>query len=255
MNYKISALTGVGKLEYYEEFIDRYFKNIQEQTMFNDIEFVITYVEWTDKFEKFKKLSNVKLIKDNEKKGCYGGWNLCLKHSTADLVTNWNIDDYRFSNNCELKYDILTKEKDIDFVYNYCTDSSDINETFENFDWSYDRRVFMFPDNFHKYVFQCCMGGPDPMWRKSLHDEVGYFDWKDFPSAADWELWIKFALNGSKFKLIPEVLCLFFTNPNNVSSVMGEEKKNQEHQRLIDKYKNEIPKFETKQFNIELLGE
>ena len=27
MKYKISALTGVGKLEYYEEFIDRYFNN------------------------------------------------------------------------------------------------------------------------------------------------------------------------------------------------------------------------------------
>ena len=30
MKYKISALTGVGKLEYYEEFIDRYFNNIKE---------------------------------------------------------------------------------------------------------------------------------------------------------------------------------------------------------------------------------
>ena len=53
---------------------------------------------------------------------------------------------------------------------------------------------------------------------------------------------------------VREHTVVFFTNPNNVSAVMGDEKKQQEHQRLIDKYRNEIPKFQTKQFNIELLG-
>lgn len=247
--YKISVLTGVGKLESYDKFIDRYYKNIQEQTMFDDMEFIIAYVEWTDKFKKFKKLSNVKLVQDTKKNGPYGGWNLCLENSTSDLVTNWNIDDYRFPSNCELKYKVLLENKDIDFVYSYCTDSRDIDETFENFDWSYDRRVFMLPDEFHKYVFQCCMGGPDPVWRKGLHDKVGYFNGDDFPAIGDWEMWVRFAVNGSKFKLIPDVLCLFFTHDDQVSNMDNETKKKQ-YIKLFQKYREKMPDFEIKKFDI-----
>ena len=137
----ISVITAIGKLDNYIEFIDRYYENIQEQTIFDKMEFVLVYLEWTDKFDKFEKMSNVKLIKEvGNFKSPYNAWNIGIDNSIGDYITNWNVDDYRFPTNCELKYDILTKEKDVDFVYSYCTDSNDINETIENFNWDYDRQ-------------------------------------------------------------------------------------------------------------------
>ena len=61
------------------------------------------------------------------------------------------------------------------------------------------------------------MAGPDPMWKKSLHNKVGYFDYENFNTIGDWEMWIRFAMNGSKFKLIPEVLCIYLDHDQTVS--------------------------------------
>ena len=107
--YKTSIITAVGKLAHYEEFIPRYIKNITSQTIFNECELVIVYMEWHSAFDHFKQYNNVKFILDDQGKGMYNAWNLGIKNATGKSVTNWNIDDYRFSNNCELKYDILKK--------------------------------------------------------------------------------------------------------------------------------------------------
>jgi len=81
-----------------------------------------------------------------------------------------------------------------------------------------------------------CYAGPDPMWRKSLHDKVGYFDYKNFNTIGDWEMWIRFAESGSKFKLIPEILCLYLEH-NLTISQRQQDKTTYEKQRLYKKYR------------------
>ena len=241
---KASVITAVGKLQHYESFIKRYIKNIVNQTIFKDLEVIIVYVEWHPLFDELKKYENIKFILDDQKKGMYNAWNIGIQNATTEYVTNWNIDDLRFDNNIELKVDLLERNKDIDLVYNWYVVSQDIDEDYTNFDNSKPRYIEAYPDNAHEYACQACMCGPDPLWRKSIHDKVGYFDLK-YPSIADWEMWIRMSANGIKFKLIPEVLCLFYENPSSVSNRLSDSRDNVEKPLLYSQYKKE---FETTKY-------
>jgi hypothetical protein len=231
--YKISVITAIGPTETYSKFIPRYLENVVDQHFFNQTEHIIVYSEEHELFEEFKKYSNFKLIKEDERKGVYNAWNIGIKAATTEYVTNWNIDDLRHPINTKIKYDAITKNN-VDMVYNWYTGTRDENLNFYNAE-SLEPQV-RFPDEYEKYVMVACLAGPDPLWKKSLHDNVGYFDGDNFTSIADWEMWIRFAKSGAKFKLIPEVLCIYLDHDNTVSQT-NLNKVELEKQRLYEKHK------------------
>ena len=56
--------------------------------------------------------------------------------------------------------------------------------------------------------------GPQPMWRKSVHNRHGYFD-DSLESAGDWEFWLRLA-GTETFLHIDEILGLYLKSPNGV---------------------------------------
>jgi hypothetical protein len=232
-HYKISIITAVGPVDTYGHFISRYLDNVTKQHFFQETEHIIVYSEWNDLFNEFIKYPNFKLIKEDEKKGVYNAWNIGIKAATTPYVTNWNIDDLRHPLNTKVKYDVITNNE-VDVIYNWYVATRDENETFDNLDWS-NKQVAKYPDHYENYVMDNCYAGPDPLWKKSLHDKVGYFDYENFNTIGDWEMWIRFAKAGAKFQLIPEVLCLYLDHDNTVSQ-RQQDKVVKEKQRLIEKY-------------------
>lgn len=234
--YRASVITAVGKVDHYRDFFERYYNNIKQQTIFNDLEFIIVYVEWHPIFDKMREEhTNFTFILDDQKKGMYNAWNLGIQAATTAYVTNWNIDDLRFYNNIELKVDLLDEDSTVDLAYNWYICSTDVDEDYENFKTDKTRYVEAYPDEAHKYVYQCCMCGPDPLWRRTMHDKIGYFDIA-YPAIADWEMWVRMAANGYKFKLIPEILCLFFENENSNSNRFAESRERVEKASLYSRY-------------------
>jgi imidazole glycerol phosphate synthase glutamine amidotransferase subunit len=90
----VSCITGIGKLSKYEKFIDNYFYNIQIQEIFEQIEFVIVYSEWSDKFNGYSHLKNVKFVKekfsfiDNNLKIPNMGWNEVIINKQSNMTKN-----------------------------------------------------------------------------------------------------------------------------------------------------------------------
>ena len=233
-HYKISVITAIGPIRNYGNFILRYLDNIIDQHFFQETEHIIVYSEWSDLFNEFLKYPNFKLVKEDERRGVYNAWNIGIKAATTPYVTNWNIDDLRHPLNTKIKYDAITKNQ-VDVVYNWYVATKDENENFYNLDWT-NKQALQYPDEYEKYVMEGCYAGPDPLWKKSLHSQVGYFDYENYNTIGDWEMWIRFAKNGAKFKLVPEVLCLYLDHSNTVSQRQQGEV-NQEKQRLYEKYK------------------
>jgi len=231
--YKISVITGIGPNNVYDKFIDRYLENVLDQHFFKQTEHIIVYSDWNDEFNKFLKYPNFKLIPEDKTLGVYNAWNIGIQHATTDYVTNWNIDDIRHPINTKIKYDAITKN-DIDVVYNWYHGTIDANLNFYNANEL--KAQIAFPDNYEKYAMQACLIGPDPLWKKSLHLNVGYFDYENFKTIGDWEMWIRFANFGAKFKLIPEVLCIYLDHDNTVSKTNSNNVE-LEKQRLYEKYK------------------
>ncbi len=232
--YKISVITAIGSIDIYGKYIDRYIKSVTDQHMFLETEHVIVYSEWSDDFNKLKKYKNFKFIKENEKKGVYNAWNIGIKNCTTQYITNWNIDDIRHPINTKIKYDLLSNN-DYDFAYNYYTGTDNESLDFYNIE---NAPHLKYPDNYENYVLQDCYAGPDPMWKKDLHNKVGYFDYENFNTIGDWEMWIRFAfIAKAKFKLIPEVLCIYLDHKNTVSQRQSN-KVQSEKERLHTKYKS-----------------
>jgi len=40
------------------------------------------------------------------------------------------------------------------------------------------------------------------MWRRSLHEDIGYFDEKSFGTSSDWEFWLRAAGANKKLDLL-----------------------------------------------------
>jgi len=234
--YKISIITAIGNIETYGKFVQRYLNNVIDQHMFLQTEHIIVYSEWSDIFNIFKKYSNFKLIQEGEKLGMYNAWNIGIKAATTDYVTNWNVDDLRHPINTKYKYDLLKLNNEYEVAYNYYVGTNDINENFYNIDLN-TKSIQYFPDHYELYAKQSCLIGPDPMWKKSLHDKAGMFDITEFGPISDWEMWIRFSEQGVKFKLIPEVLCLYYDHPETVSNINAKLGKDIEYKtKLIKKY-------------------
>lgn len=213
--FKITVITAIGNNDIYEKYIPRWFSNVKEQHFFPQTEHIIVYKEWSNFFEEMKNLDNFILVKETGT-GMYNAWNQGIKLSTTPYITNWNIDDLRHPINTKIKYDLLENNPTIDMVYNWYVATREEQDNFDTIDFS-KRYIARYPDNFHEIVFENCYAGPDPMWKKSLHEQVGYFDNENFSTIGDWEMWVRFAVTGATFKLIPEILCIYFDHETTVS--------------------------------------
>jgi hypothetical protein len=231
--YKLSVITAIGKNDTYSRFFERYLNSVLDQHMFLQTEHIIVYSEWHPFFENFKKYPNFKLIKEDKSLGVYNAWNIGIKNSTTEYVTNWNVDDIRHPINTKIKYDAITKNN-VDLVYNWYIGTQNESENFSNIDYQ-TKQYLQYPDNYHEIVLENCYAGPDPLWKKSLHDTVGYFDYTNFNTIGDWEMWIRFAQSGAIFKLIPYPLCLYLDHQNTVSKTQ-QTKVYDEKVRLFQKY-------------------
>lgn len=235
--YKISVITAIGKNIIYSKYFDRYLNSVLNQHMFLETEHIIIYSEWHPFFENFKKYSNFILIKEDKSMGVYNAWNIGIQNSTTDYVTNWNIDDIRHPINTKIKYDALTKNN-IDMVYSWYIATTDLSENFDNINYE-TKQYLKYPDNYHTIVMENCYAGPDPMWRKDMHNVVGYFDYENFNTIGDWEMWIRFAKAGFIFKLIPLPLCIYLDHQNTVSKIQSD-RVNDEKYRLYKKYNSNL---------------
>tara|TARA_R110002020_G_scaffold378887_1_gene589911 strand:+ start:1222 stop:3219 length:1998 start_codon:yes stop_codon:yes gene_type:complete len=235
---KISFITSVYKGgEYFEEFM----KDITSQTIFeNKCELILVDCNSPDNeselvkpwIEKYPK--NIKYIELNEDPGIYAAWNLAIKESTGDFISNANLDDRKSPYFAEKLAKYLHAHPQFDCVYteNYMTFKS--NETFEN---NTSNGAIYPAEEFTNGAM--LRGNPPhcmPMWRKSLHEKNEWFD-EEYRSAADWDFWLRCAHNGSEYKKIGEPLGLYYFNPTGISTNQENRSwKIEEEKQIYQKY-------------------
>lgn len=214
-NYIVSSFSIIYNVE---KFINGLLDNILEQESFEKIQFVFVNPNSPDNSDKIllpylEKYSNFKYIKLDEDPGLYECWNMAVKNSDADYVTNWNPDDRRTSDSIVSLYNHLSELPNIDMIYGVTFVTKKDNEKTEDCDSGI---VFPVEDFSIKNLFfhnsPHCM----PLWKKSLHDKYGYFD-NSFKSAGDGEMWLRAASRGSKFTLLKKIIGSYYESENSVS--------------------------------------
>lgn len=157
---------------------------------------------------------NVILHKLDQDKGVYDTWNYAIKNSSAPYISNWNCDDRRAPWALERQIKTLDENPSVGLVYNIILETPRPNETFE---FNTSKSVWPCLDFSKENLYRVNSPHNSPMWRRSLHDDFGYFN-TEYKSASDYDMWVRAVLGGAKFLKINEPLSLYYRSPDGVST-------------------------------------
>ena len=215
---KVSAIVSTYNSE---KFIRGCLDDLINQTLYTRNELEIVIIDSGSKqneegiIREYQSLhKNIKYLK-TDRETIYSAWNRGVKQASGIYLTNANTDDRHSPFAFEKMADFLDKNqnKNINVVYadSYVT-------KFENENWGTKRvkGIFKWPEYNIRHLFDICYLGPQPMWRKSLHDKFGYFD-AEYQSAGDYEFWLRLSTKGVNFAHLNEILGIYYENENSVS--------------------------------------
>lgn len=217
MNKKVTIVTSVYKGS---EFIEGFLEDIIHQTLFSDCDLYMVEGNSPEKefdivkpyMEQYDNIHYKKLKKDP---GIYACWNLAIKETESEYITNANLDDRLLPQSIERHVDLLDAFPEYDVAYCYNATVRQPHQTWKDFqaDIIFGTAPFS-PEG----MLQGNLPHNHPLWRRSLHEEYGYFEEKKYISASDYDFWLRCTCGGSKFCLIPQILGLYYKNPEGMST-------------------------------------
>lgn len=145
----------------------------------------------------------------------YTSWNRMIAISTGAYIVNANADDRFRPDALEVMANALDANPDVGLVYADAIVVSSENATWDGTYTVSDKPPYhgriAWPDYDPKLLTQFYIGGPNPIWRKSLHAKLGLYD-DSFQLAGDLEWSLRLAAHGVDMLHIPQELTLFYDN-------------------------------------------
>jgi glycosyltransferase involved in cell wall biosynthesis len=213
-NYRASVITSLYKAG---KFINHFLEDITRQSIFEQCEFLLLDAGSPDKeleyIQPYLKHQNIK-YQNIGSCSLYEAWNIGIKISSSDLITNWNVDDRRFQGSLEKQVRFLEDNSNSDICYGHTIVSHNENETAEQ---CQSKEVYPALDgtleNQLRHNSPHCL----PVWRKSIHDRFGLFDTSYF-SGSDYDMWFRVLKGGGMLSKLDIITGLYYRNPNGISS-------------------------------------
>ena len=220
--FQVSAIVSTYNSENY---IEGCLQDLIEQTLYQKGKLQIIVIDSASPqneksiVEQFQaQYPNIVYQRTATRETIYEAWNRAIKIAQGDYLTNANTDDRRRSDAIEIMANYLDEHADISLVYADQIITNVANETFNN--TQAKQRLNWPPYSYEELKRRCCVGS-QPMWRKSLHETYGNFR-SDLYCAGDYEFWLRIGNHGEKMALIPEILGLYYLNPQGIEySVPG----------------------------------
>ena len=203
------------------KYIKHFLENMTTQTIFEAIELIIIDANSPEnEFEVIEpylaEFDNIRYIRTAKTIGIYEAWNVGVVESKGEFLTNANLDDLRRFDCLEKQAEALILNPDADLVYQDIFYSLTANLPFATIEeCGYKTKL---PDIATKEVMlEFNPPHNAPMWRKTLHDEVGLFN-SGYRSGGDYELWMRALLKDAKFIKIDEPTAVYYNNPTGIST-------------------------------------
>jgi hypothetical protein len=200
-----------------ERFIRGCLEDLEAQTIAQNLEIIVVDSNSQENekqiVEEFKtRFSNIVYIRTDFKETVYGAWNRGIREARGKYITNANTDDRHREDAFEILAAKLDENPDISLVYANCLITTRENESFYT---SNPTGCFHWLDFSAKNLLtKGCFIGPQPMWRREVHSEHGFFD-SDMVTAGDYEFWLRISQN-RKFLHVSDTLGLYLKSPSSI---------------------------------------
>lgn len=179
-----------------ERYLERFLRNITEQTWFDHIEFVIDHnaptsreLEMISSFQRDHP-GRINHLTHDDVVTYSCSWNRCLDNATADIAAIWNVDDMRTPSSIEDGAKPIIEGK-ADLTFGNYTRVIEHGRKEGKMVRLYDVDPFYYS---RRFVF-----GPFFMFRRSLCEKAGMLD-EQMRASADLDLAIRLTLHG---KIMP----------------------------------------------------
>lgn len=202
-----------------ENFMGECLDELVKQTIFEKLEIIVIDAASPQKEKEIvtsylKRYDNISYLRLNKRIGIYPTWNIGIKKTTAPYITPFSTND-RLS---PIAYETLSKaldeNHDIDLVYGDTYLSYLPHTPFEDGIDAPDM-VQKWDEYSYKYLLENNCIGPHPMWRRKIHDNIGYFS-EDYVALGDQEFWLRLGRH-SKMLHIPFFSGLFWWSKKSLS--------------------------------------
>jgi len=195
-----------------ERFIRGCLEDLENQTIADKLEIIVVNSGSEQNEEQIVRefqqhYDNIVYIKTDQRETVYSAWNRAIRVARGRFITNANTDDRHRRDALEVMAQCLEADPDVALVYGDQIQTDTPNDTFEN---HHGTEYLQRPDySRRRLLFGCCVGS-QPMWRKSLHEQFGWFD-ESLTCAGDWDFWLRISQK-YEFKHIPQYLGLYYHN-------------------------------------------
>jgi GT2 family glycosyltransferase/Flp pilus assembly protein TadD len=236
-NYTVSAIISTYESE---KFIEGKLQDLLNQTIGDQLEIIIidSHSPENEKtiVKKYaQKHKNIKYIRTAKRESIYKAWNRGIRAAQGKYITNANTDDRLRPDAFEILISELDGNPDMALVYgDFFITNYDNQDFYNHVRCGYSIKPEYTPD----IMLSGCHMGPLPMWRKSVHDLIGYFD-ENLESAGDYEFWCRLATDYS-MKHINRFLGLYYHNPAGIVN-SNQNRSNHETRLIKEKYKDIFP--------------
>lgn len=235
-------VTAIASLYKGGKYIEQFLANICEQSIFKDCcELIIVDADSPDNEAETigryaKEHKNIVYRRLNYRIGIYDAWNVGVEMSRGEYVTNTNLDDFRREDSFEMQASVLDSLPFVDVVYQDFYYTFDPNLSFaEIAKFGYKSSLpVITPYNLMEF------NSPHnaPMWRKSLHAELGKFD-VSYRSAGDYEFWMRCLSAGKVFYKVSDPIVVYYQNPEGLST-RPDTRGLDEAKRILKKYARKL---------------
>lgn len=217
-----------------EKFLVGFFENVLRQSCIDDVEIVILDACSNDSSSEI--ISNfshpsIKYTLLGERLPVTETMNLAIDKAESEILTFWNVDDRRNSSSLERQIQYMNTNPDCDISYGRVAWSFIENQTFEE-----NSLTEIYPSSPATKESLLINNSPNclPLWRKSLHDELGYFN-TEYGTASDYEFWMRCLTHNKRFDQFFEVVGSYYYNPQGLSTCANS-KNAQESHAIREKY-------------------
>ncbi len=199
-------------------FIRECLEDLEGQTIVDRCEFIVVDAaspeqEGAIALEFQRRYGNVTYVRAPKRIGVYAAWNMAIRLARGRYITPFSTNDRLNPDAYAQMVAALETHPDVALVYgdSYVTDLP--HQTFQR---HHRIGTWTWPAYNYQQLLRECMIGPHPMWRRAVHETVGYFD-ESYAALGDQDFWIRIGATHAMMHL-PVVTGLYWKSPDGLSN-------------------------------------